>query len=112
MAIRSTISNNLKDKIFADSWAIRRRWMKVTMIVLWANAELCLGWIFYDRTNSLAAQALFAFLGAILAIIFYYVFGAVWDDNNRMKHFGRFIPSGPEPEDSTDEDTLKTPREE
>lgn len=90
------------NKIFTDNWPIRRRWMKIATLILVANAELVLGFMLWrdDGGTPIQLQILMYLVGAGLAITFAYVFGAIWDDSNKMRALRRLGTAGsiPSPE--------------
>lgn len=65
-----------------DNWSIRRRWMKVVLAWAMLNTQYILFW---GEDNALNQNALIAFVGMVVAITGSYVFGAVWDDNDKRK---------------------------
>jgi hypothetical protein len=88
MGIRSVLKPETVAKIFDNNWPIRRRWLRIGMFALWANAELVLVWQLIYGSDPLLVQVFYGLLGAIMSIFMMYVFGAVWDDSNKMRHFG------------------------
>lgn len=97
----------LENQLFVDNWPIRRRWLRIGLFVLTANAELVLYRIVFGETpDALVVQIFLALLAAIIALFGTYVFGAVWDDNNKRFHFrsrrdrdAEPAAPAPEPED-------------
>lgn len=71
-----------------DNWPIRRKWM--LSVLLWAvgNAQYIIVW---GDDTVLNQSALYALLALIAGIIGSYVFGAVWDDNDKRRLFSRYI---------------------
>lgn len=69
--------------LYLDNWPRRRRWMIVMLTWLMANAQYLIIW---GKDNALHQNALVTILGAIVAIIGSYVFGATWDDREKRKH--------------------------
>lgn len=63
-----------------DTWRIRRRWMSALLVWMVANSQYL---IFFGQDNALHQNALITLLGAIVAVIGSYVFGAVWDDRGK-----------------------------
>lgn len=43
--------------------------------------------------NALLENALIAFLALVASILGTYVFGAVWDDNNKRQHIAETLPA-------------------
>lgn len=72
----------LEDKLYFDNWPRRRRWMLVTLLWFIANAQYLIIW---GNDTGLHQNAMVTCLGAIVAIIGSYVFGAVWDDVDKRK---------------------------
>lgn len=101
-------ATNLPAKLFLDNWPIRRRWLRIGMLALWANAELVLAIVLFYGADGAVVQVFLALLGAIMSIFMIYVFGAVWDDNNKRQHWAMFQK---EPAPENEEDVLKTPSE-
>lgn len=73
-----------------DNWAIRRLWMKLILAWMLCNAQYIIIW---GEDTALLQNALVTLLGAIVAILGSYVFGAVWDDREKRK---RFFPPAPD----------------
>jgi len=73
----------LKALLVADNWQIRRRWMKVILAWAMLNIEYLIIW---GSDNALHQNALVSLLGLVVAIAGSYIFGAVWDDNDKRKH--------------------------
>lgn len=74
-------------KLYLDNWPRRRRWM--LSILIWAvlNIQYL---IFFGVDTGLHQNALVALLGLVGATIGSYVFGAVWDDNDKRRRMRRF----------------------
>lgn len=87
MAITRILTNKARKEIFEDNWPIRRRWMKVFMVLLWLNAEGVLIWSIWTA-SSIGLQAFFALLSALVGVMVFYIFGAIWDDNGKRRLYG------------------------
>lgn len=85
------MKNKVENLLPHDNWPIRRKWM--LSILIWAvvNAQYV---ILMGDDTALNQNALYALLGLIAGIIGSYVFGAVWDDNDKRRLFGRFQNRG------------------
>lgn len=76
----SAKSRALTAKLLEDNWPQRRKWMIVALLWMAGNAEYI---ILMGADSVLNQNALVTLLGAIVSIICFYVFGAVWDDSNK-----------------------------
>lgn len=65
-----------------DTWPKRRRWLKIIIGWMMVNAQYLIIW---GQDNALHQNALITLLGAIVASLGSYVFGAVFDDNDKRK---------------------------
>lgn len=83
----------LQQKLFLDNWQIRRRWMSAALIWMAVNVQYLVVW---GKDNALHQNALITFLGAIVSILCFYIFGAVWDDKEKRAQL-REQPSGEQP---------------
>ncbi|WLR91018.1 hypothetical protein [Shinella zoogloeoides] len=83
----------LKDHLASDNWCIRRRWMKVILGWAMINVQYLIVW---GDDNELNQNALISMLGLVAAISGSYIFGAVWDDNDKRKWHGRRERPDPE----------------
>lgn len=72
-----------------DNWPRRRRWMKVILGWTMLNAQYI---IIFGEDNALHQNALITLLGLVFAISGSYIFGAVWDDNDKRRHICRNMP--------------------
>lgn len=63
-----------------DNWPIRRRWMTIALVWMAINVEYL---VIFGKDTALHQNLAITMVGAIVSIIFAYVFGAVWDDNNK-----------------------------
>lgn len=68
--------------INGDNWQKRRRWMVLILSWMLANAQYLIVW---GNDTALHQNALVTLLGAIVAVLGSYVFGAVWDDRNKLR---------------------------
>lgn len=76
------INKKLSDQLYTDNWPRRRKWMLTVLVWALANAQYVMIW---GDDTGLHQNALVALLGLIAAIIGSYVFGAVWDDNDKRR---------------------------
>ena len=76
-------TESVRSKLYLDNWPKRRRWMLLTLLWLIGNAQYLIVW---GADTALHQNALVTCLGAIVAIIGSYVFGAVWDDVDKRRH--------------------------
>ncbi|SER29704.1 hypothetical protein SAMN05216548_114140 [Faunimonas pinastri] len=83
----------LVETLYLDNWPRRRRLLYLALAWIAGNAEylLILG------AGPLQAQAFMTLLGAGIALLFAYIFGAVWDDNNKRASLPPSPPNGPGP---------------
>lgn len=82
-----------------DNWRIRRRVM--VSILFWAVFNVT--WlILYGKDTALHQQIALALIAAIVAIVGSYVFGAVWDDNNKRTTLAD-APIDPKPSPPSEE---------
>lgn len=89
MAISGNISSRIYNEILkSDNWAIRRRWMKLWTLGFAFNGEIILGWTLWFGGSAYGTEIFFALLTAITAVMFAYVFGAVWDDHSKRHLLG------------------------
>lgn len=70
--------------VITDNWPKRRQWMFYALIWLGANAQYI---IVLGNDNALHQNALVTLLGAIVAILASYIFGATWDDQNKRNYY-------------------------
>jgi hypothetical protein len=78
------------EKLFTDNWPIRRRWLRMALVwmVLNVQAILIAGFFKIEIAASVLHQnAMITMLTAIVSLLGFYVFGAVWDDNNKRSRF-------------------------
>jgi len=78
--------NNVPERVayalFETNWKIRRRVMFASLIYIAFN----ISWILTTGDDTAVnQQAIIAFIAAGVSIIGAYVFGAVWDDNNKRE---------------------------
>jgi hypothetical protein len=99
------IPPELRQQLFSnDNWTIRRRWLRIGMVALWANAEWVL-WELLDSVtpNAITLQIFMMLIGAIMTIFMGFVFGAVWDDSNKRHHISQMdddTPADPTPKNA------------
>ena len=86
----------LTQKLFLDNWEIRRRWMMAALIWMAGNVQYLVIW---GRDNALHQNLAITFLGAIVSILCFYIFGAVWDDRDKRARIGEVPPEQPGPDD-------------
>lgn len=73
-----------------DTWSSRRRWLRIGALGLSLNAQALLIYAMWRATLDPALVEIFlSLLGAVLSIFFAYVFGAIWDDNNKRGHIAK-----------------------
>jgi hypothetical protein len=87
MSIRKVLDNKIAEQLWQDNWPIRRRWMRFAVIALSVNAEVVLINVLFFAGSGFAVQIFMTLLGAIMSILMFYVFGAVWDDNNKRQYW-------------------------
>ena len=63
-----------------DNWPLRRRWMTIALIWMAGNVQYL---ILFGADTAINQNVVITMVGAIVSIIFAYVFGAVWDDQNK-----------------------------
>lgn len=95
-------SPELERSLITDNWPRRRRWMMIALIWLSGNVQYLL---IFGQDTALNQQAVLAMIGAVVSIICFYVFGAVWDDANK-----RSTLSAVEIEEETEDDSALAPR--
>lgn len=74
-------SDRLVRSLYLDNWPRRRRMLVLALLWLVGNAQYLI--VFGDANSSLHQNALVTILGAIVALLGSYIFGAVWDDSNK-----------------------------
>lgn len=77
------MKKTIQETLYLDNWPRRRRWMAVMLTWLVGNAQYLIIW---GADNALHQNALITILGAIVAIIGSYIFGATWDDREKRRH--------------------------
>ncbi len=97
----------IAETLFRDNWPRRRKWMSWVLIWAMTNSQIIIcasvlrslsPFPKENPENALLIQALLALLAMIASTMGYYVFGAVWDDNDKRKHLADredFNPYGP-----------------
>ena len=105
MPITKVLDAKTRKEIFGDNWAIRRRWMKVWTIGFACNAEVILGWTIWAGGSAFATEMFMALLGAICSVMFFYVFGAVYDDHSKRKFLSTIAGDEGGDDTSTDANT-------
>jgi hypothetical protein len=83
MPITNILDEETRKKIVTDNWKIRRRWMKWSLVWMGANIEVLIAWIIVAGGNALGVQIIMTFIGAMIAILMFYIFGATWDDHSK-----------------------------
>lgn len=102
MPIVKTMSEKARAAIVPDNWSIRRRWMKWSIFWLAGNVEAIICWTIYAGGNALGVQLAMTLIGALVAIMMFYIFGATYDDHSK-RQFG-FPASSPDPgQDAADD---------
>lgn len=92
------------NQVAPDNWAIRRRIVFVSLIYI---ALLVVYIIWRGTDTSLYQQVAVALIGAAVAIIGSYVFGAVWDDRSKRKDLPRPTPPHrPSPKYTDDDEVI------
>ena len=82
----------LTQKLYLDNWRVRRKWMLASLIWMSVNVQYLVLW---GKDNALHQNALITFLGAIVSILCFYIFGAVWDDKDKRAQLGAPTPADP-----------------
>lgn len=103
---RRTDPDRLAYALFEQNWRIRRIVMFIALIYIATHVS----WIiFYGEDSAVNAQLGLALVTAGVAIIGSYVFGGVWDDNDKRKNFvlDMELPSRRPPNLRDEEDPLK-----
>lgn len=105
MPVSSLVNpHEIARQLFQDNWPIRRRWLRIGILTLSLNAELVLVAILLGSTNPVLVQIFITLIGAIMSIFMFYVFGAVWDDNDKRRHFGSLRERMKDPDSAPPED--------
>ncbi len=73
----------VQETLYLDNWPRRRRWMIVILTWMIGNAQYLIIW---GQDNAIHQNALITLLGAVVAILGSYVFGATWDDREKRRH--------------------------
>lgn len=86
----------LQEKLFLDNWKVRRKWMMAALIWMAVNVQYL---VFWGKDNALHQNLAITFLGAIVSILCFYIFGAVWDDRDKRSRMPDTLssPSSEEP---------------
>ena len=75
--------NDKPDSLDKPSWKIRRRVIIGTLLF----CAFCVLWVLFgDDERSVVEMIVMASFGLAGSVVGAYVFGAVWDDNNFMRH--------------------------
>lgn len=90
MPITKILDEKARKAIFTDNWPIRRRWMKWSLFWMAGNIEAIICWTIWAGGNAYGVQILMALISAIVAILMFYIFGAVWDDHSKRKFSSAF----------------------
>lgn len=104
MAITKILSETARKAIVADNWKIRRRWMKYFMFWMGGNVEALICWTIYAGGNAPGVQIILTLIGAMVGIMMFYIFGAVWDDSSKRRFFNPMVDH----ENNTDTDAATT----
>lgn len=84
---RNNIPERLAYALFETNWKVRRRVMFMALLYIAFN----ISWILLSGVDTAVnQQAVIAFIAAGVSIIGAYVFGAVWDDNNKRERMTDF----------------------
>ena len=83
MTVTRILDEKARREIFGDNWTIRRRWMKLWTLGFAFNGEVVLGWTIWTGGSAYGTEIFMSLLTAITAVMFLYVFGAVWDDHSK-----------------------------
>ena len=103
MPISKILDEKTRSVIVSDNWAIRRRWMKVSIFWLAINSEAIICWVIYAGGNALGVQIFMTLIGALIAILMFYIFGATWDDHSKRQLLSDAIGASEKANDSDDE---------
>jgi bacteriorhodopsin len=85
MSITKILTEKARRAIVPDNWKIRRRWMKWFIFWLGGNAEAMICWTIYAGGNAMIVQMFLTVVGAMIAILMFYIFGAVFDDHSKRR---------------------------
>lgn len=89
VSITKTLDAATFSAIVTDNWDKRRRWMLWTLIWMGSNVEAIIYYVIVKGSGgAIGAEILMTFLGAMVAILMFYIFGAVVDDHSKRRHFG------------------------
>jgi hypothetical protein len=100
MPITKILSKVARQDIQKDTWPIRRRWMKIWTILFGLNMQAIIGDTIYRGGNNLEIQIFITLASAVVSVLFFYVFGVVWDDHSkRQASFGASDQSDPDASD-------------
>lgn len=103
MAITKILSEAARSAIVSDNWKIRRRWMKWFLFWMGGNVEALICWTIYAGGNAMGVQIILTLVGAMVGIMMFYIFGAVWDDSSKRRHGSMFNNDDSSSDTSADE---------
>jgi hypothetical protein len=90
MGINKVLSEAARKQIVKDNWPIRRRWMKIWTILFGLNMQAIAVDTIWRGGNNLEIQIFITLASSVVGVLFFYVFGAVWDDHSkRQMGFGQ-----------------------
>ncbi len=90
MGISRVLPDALRKEIIRDNWPRRRRWMVIWTTLFGLNMQwIVVDTIFYGG-NNLTIQIFITLAAAVVSVLFFYVFGAVWDDTSKRRAMGGF----------------------
>jgi hypothetical protein len=85
MPITKILTKAARKEINSDTWPIRRRWMKIWTILFGVNMEVIVGDTVWRGGNNLEIQIFITLATAVISVLFFYVFGVVWDDHSKRQ---------------------------
>lgn len=103
MPITKILTKAARLEVNSDNWPKRRRWMKIWTILFGVNMQAIAIDVIWRGGNNLEVQIFMTLATAVVSVLFFYVFGVVWDDHSK-----RQMSYGSRQEDSTDEDDSST----
>ncbi len=97
MPITKILTKAARREVNSDNWPIRRRWMKCWAIGFAVNAQVIVVDTVWRGGSALGIQIFITLITALCSLMFFYVFGVVWDDHSK-----RQMSYGTRDESSTD----------
>jgi membrane protein YdbS with pleckstrin-like domain len=83
---------SIAKQLFTDNWPIRRRWLRIALIWMALNVQAILVAAYFKieiSSSAIYQNAVITLLTAIVSLLGFYVFGAVWDDKDKRQRFHR-----------------------